>query len=360
MPTSVPRIGIVGARGLVGSEALSILAQRGHPAKSVVGFGSSRSAGSRIDYGPTPIEIQHIDTIADHGLDYTILCADASVAHQVAELLQHQPATIIDNSSAFRMNPRVPLVVPEINADQLTEQSKLIANPNCSTIMMVRALDPLHREIGIRNITVTTYQAVSGAGRAGVDELHAQTHSHLNGIDQAPSLFPAGCAFNVFEHESLIDPATGFNGEETKMINETRRIWGIADLPVLPTCVRVPVERAHAQSIVADLQEPTTESLLREILSSYAIRTLEPGETLTPLDAAGGDDVIVGRIRVDPSSGGRRVLLWVCCDQIRKGAALNAIQILDQLKFKRCSSRAKKSTRPGKACAEEQNRKVLA
>jgi aspartate-semialdehyde dehydrogenase len=360
MPSNASRIGIVGARGLVGSEALSILLERGYPPELIACFGSARSAGMRLDYGTSTLRIYDTDSIVDHGVDYAILCADASVARTVEHQLQESHTTIIDNSSAFRMDPRVPLVVPEINACRLHAGTRLVANPNCSTIMLVRALDPIRREIGIRGITVTTYQAVSGAGRAGLEALQLGSRAYLEGTKRKQTTFPTTCAFNVFEHESPLDPITGLNGEESKIINETRRIWDVHDLTVLPTCVRVPVERAHAQSIIIDLEKPTTEITIRDVLQSHSIQTLDQGKTLTPLDAAGEDDVIVGRIRIAPDSGGRRAMIWVCCDQIRKGAALNAIQISDSLQAVRYQANKKKSTRPGKACAEEQNRKVLA
>ncbi len=358
MPSNTPRIGIVGARGAVGTEARSILAQRGLPADSVVCFGSARSEGTRVQYGTEPLTIQPSDSTANHELDYILCCADAQAARNVTESLHGSSTTIIDNSSAFRADPDVPLVIPEINADLLTADTRLVANPNCSTIMMLRALDPIRQTFGIQRVCTTTYQAVSGAGRAGIEELHNLTRAYLDQQPAKSSVFPVSCAFNVFEHESSIDPQTGFNGEESKMISETRKIWGIPNLSILPTCVRVPVERAHAQSIIVDLKNQATLPSICEVLRTQSIRVLEPGMPLTPHDAAGGDDVVVGRIRIDPQSQSRRVSLWICCDQIRKGAALNAIQIMDRLVALRHN--AKKEHTPGVACAEEQNRKVLA
>lgn len=331
MPNDAPRIGIVGASGAVGSEALSILADRGYPSDSIVCFGSDRSAGTTIEYEQTQLEIHTTQSIAEHRLDYAILCADAGVARLVEEQLRSTPTTIIDNSSAFRMDDSVPLVIPEINAHLISHDTRLIANPNCSTIMMLRALDPIRNALGIRSVIATTYQAVSGAGREGIQELHDQTRALLESQPHPTSIFPVSCAFNVFEHESPIDPETGFNGEETKMILESRKIWQSPDLAVLPSCVRVPVERAHAQSLVVDLETPTSEHEIRTILIHQGICVLEPGVLLTPHDATGSEDVIVGRIRIDPASASTRVLLWICCDQIRKGAALNAIQIMEHL-----------------------------
>jgi len=355
MPDHSPTVSIVGATGAVGSEALSILHDRGYAPGAIQCFGSARSEGTSCRYGPHQLTIQPLNSISETPSTYTLVCADSSAARLTRDLLQHCPSTIIDNSSAFRMDPDVPLVIPEINAQQITESTRIIANPNCSTIMMLSAIQPIRKEFGVSSIVVTTYQAVSGAGRAGLDELRTQTHAHLEGQSVPTKTFPHSCAFNVFEHESAIDHQSGFNGEELKMISETRRIWQDQHVPVLPTCIRVPVERAHAQSIILDLNHAATPSQIRSCLEASGVRLHDGEAALTPRDAAGTDGVIVGRIRVDPASSGRRVVLWVCCDQIRKGAALNAVQIMELIE-----TRYKKSTRLGKACAEEQNRKVLA
>jgi aspartate-semialdehyde dehydrogenase len=285
-----------------------------------------------VPYGGAFIEIKHADTIASDQHDYALLCADRDVAHSIRRALHGTDTVLIDNSSAYRMDPTVPLVVPEINGHLLTSTTKLIANPNCSTIMMLAAVEPLRRALGVHAITATTYQAVSGAGAAGIDELHAQTRAVVHGESLNAEVFPVSCGWNVFEHESPIDPNTGFSGEESKMIAETRRIWNEPGFHVLPTCVRVPVERAHAQSLIVELGEETTVDEVRSLLMEAPwIRMWPTSQLLTPRDAAGHDEVFVGRIRMDPASDGRRVLLWVCCDQVRKGAALNAIQIMDCL-----------------------------
>ncbi len=335
MPYEHLKIGVVGARGAVGTEVLSILAERSVPYTSIVCFGSYRSVGTNISYRDQQLTLQSTDDICNHKLDYALLCADSETSQTVAGLLAHTSTTVIDNSSAFRMDPSVPLSIPEVNAHELEPDAKLIANPNCSTIMMLRALDPIHKSHRVQNIIVTTYQAVSGAGRAGIEELHDQSRAYLGGTDHIPDVFPVPCAFNVFEHESSLDPLSGFNGEENKMIDESRKIWNTPDLRVLPTCVRVPVERAHAQSIIFDVDHPINEDEVRTRLITQGIRTLAPSEALTPRDTTGSDDVVVGRIRVDPCSKGHRIILWICCDQIRKGAALNAIQIMDHIETMR-------------------------
>ena len=327
-----PQIAIVGASGAVGSEAISILASRGHPVQRLRLFGSDRSVGKSIDYLGSTIRIEHLEEITQSENDFVLLCATGDVARSVRDALFDTDTVLIDNSSAFRMDPDVPLVIPEVNAHLLHAGIRLIANPNCSTIMLLVALDPLHKAFGVKSVIVTTYQAVSGAGAAGIDELYLQTRDYLDGSIAPTKVFPRSCAFNVFEHESPIDPATGFNGEESKMIGETQRIWDDSTISVLPTCVRVPVERAHAQSLIVELGCSTTVEDLHKIFSEQGgIEQTPHGRLLTPRDVAGKDGVFVGRVRVDPQSNGRRVMLWICADQIRKGAALNAIQILDEM-----------------------------
>lgn len=332
MTKQFPDIGIVGATGIVGREALDILESRGHPPESIRCFGSVRSAGSTLSYMGTALPILPMDQIIDTPLDFALLCASSQVAVQVRALLSGLPTTIIDNSSAFRMEPDVPLVIPEVNGDLLEHQPAVVANPNCSTIMMLTALQPIRNSFGIQSICVTTYQAVSGAGKAGIQELRNQSQSYLDGRDESPSVFPVSCAMNVFEHESEIDPDTGFNGEESKMIQESRRIWQDPSLSILPTCVRVPVERAHSQAITIVVDIPVRIEQIRNVLRVPGIQVMDDGFPLTPRDAAGCNDVFVGRIRIDPLSDGKRVLLWICCDQVRKGAALNAIQIMDSIR----------------------------
>lgn len=324
------RVAIVGAAGAVGREVISILAARRHPAERLTLFGSARSAGRVVEYGRDGLEIRALEDMGRSEFDFALLCADAGVARSVRAALEGTAAVIIDNSSAFRMDPDVPLVIPEINGDLLTRSTRVVANPNCSTIMMLMAIDPLRAAFGVRGVTVTTYQAVSGAGAAGIAELFEQTRAALTGASAPPSVFPVSCAFNVFEHESTIDPETGFNGEEQKMIAESRRIWNDPQLSVLPTCVRVPVERAHAQSIIVDLGRATTVDRARDALRGPGLMVLPAGEALSPRDAAGRDEVMIGRVRIDPMSGGRRLLLWACCDQLRKGAALNAVQVMER------------------------------
>ncbi len=326
--SDTPTIGIVGVTGAVGTELLKILHDHGHPSGSIRCFGSSRSAGSNIEFGQCDIRIEPLNAISQAKLDFALLCADAETAIQTQQLLADTQAIIIDNSSAFRLESSVPLVVPEINGDLITESTKVIANPNCSTVMLVSALNPIRRAFGIRSLQVSTYQAVSGAGRAGLDELYSNTASALEGLPATLNVFPHTCAFNVFEHESSIDPATGFNGEESKMIAETRKIWRDESLEVIPTCVRVPVERTHSQAIIAELCSYASIEDIRSCLVSAGIDVEIAGSSVTPLDVTGSDSVKIGRIRTVHSGTSCKVILWACCDQLRKGAALNAYQIL--------------------------------
>ena len=330
MPDSLT-IGVVGATGAVGSELLSILHDQGHCVDSIRCFGSPRSAGLIIEHGSGDILIEPFSNIEAAQLDFALLCADAETAIQTQQLLAGSETVIIDNSSAFRLDNGVPLVVPEINGDSITDQTRVIANPNCSTVMLLSALNPIRDTYGIRSIQVSTYQALSGAGRAGVDELYANTHAALEGSAARTDVFPHSCAFNVFEHESSIDPQTGFNGEESKMIAETHKIWKDETLEVIPTCVRVPVERTHSQAIVAELDARTSVEEIRSCLVSAGIDVAPEGSSVTPLEAAGTDGVKIGRIRVVQTGASCKVILWACCDQLRKGAALNAYQIMNHV-----------------------------
>ncbi len=325
-----PLIAVVGATGAVGREALSILTERGHSAERVIALASARSAGERIPYAETWVGVQAL-TDDFPACDAALLCATADIARAHAPHAVAAGALVVDNSSAFRMDPAVPLVVPEINANTIGS-SRLIANPNCSTIILLTALNPLRQRFGVSKIVVSTYQAVSGAGLEAVAELETQTRAALDGRPAQPFVFPEPCAFNVFSHESPLDPATGLNGEESKMIAESRRIWNDPALTIIPTCVRVPVVRAHTQSAVVTLESPATEDEIRAALAAApGVSLLDDRETNrfpTPLGATGRDPVLAGRVRrFSPTEFG----IMIAGDQLRKGAALNAIQILDSI-----------------------------
>jgi aspartate-semialdehyde dehydrogenase len=325
------KVAIVGATGAVGREALAILAARGIPKDRIVPLASERSVGMCLPYGDDAVTVRALTHEAVECCDAAIFAASADIAKEYAPRAAAKGVVIVDNSSAFRAHPDVPLVVPEINAQGI-ESSNLIANPNCSTIIMLLALEPLKRAFGVREITVSTYQAVSGAGIEAVGEMYNQSREKLDAKKLISRVFAEPIAFNVFPHESTMDPDTGLNGEESKMISESRRIWADPALRIFPTCVRVPVERAHSQAIIVTLDEKVTKS---KLISAYegaagvSLADLKSGPP-TPLKASGRDNVLVGRLRMDPSGDPCRVGLWACGDQLRKGAALNAIQILDR------------------------------
>jgi len=329
-------IAIVGATGAVGREAMAILAERGWPADRLAVFASPASDGMRAPYGDADVRIRAFDPRDAARATCALLCAGASFSKGHARALAAGGATVIDNSSAFRMDPHTPLVIPEINGCLLRRGAppRLIANPNCSTILLLSALEPLRGAFGIEDVSVSTYQAASGAGRAAMAELLEQTRAALDGQPAIPAGFPEPCAFNIFPHESAVDPETGANVEERKIIDESRRIWENQSLSIAPTCVRVPVLRAHSLSIDVTLRRPaTSESALDMLRAAPGLRVLEdPRTPPTPARATGQDDVLVGRVRPRPGSvngrgESRRFLLWVCGDQLSKGAALNALQI---------------------------------
>lgn len=347
MTIETSTVAVVGATGAVGRETISILRERGVAADRVLALASARSTGTRIAFGEREIPVFPLrETAAEDAFglaDVVIFAADAETPRAYAPLALRRGAFVIDNSSAFRLEDGVPLVVPEVNGALLEGRQvpRLVANPNCSTILLLVALEPLRASFGVRSVVVSTYQAVSGAGLAAIDELRAQSRGALEGVRPDGRVFAEPCAFNVFSHDSAIDPATGMNGEERKLIEETRKIWNDPRVPITPTCVRVPVERAHSESVLVELRRPAHEEEVRQVLERGAgVRVIDDraGNAFpTPLKASGHDDVLVGRIRPDPGAGfdgrGRssRWCLWLSGDQIRKGAALNAVQIAERL-----------------------------
>lgn len=343
---------VVGATGAVGRELLEILRSRGVPDGAVRALASERSNGSLLPYGEIAIPVTSVCEEAFAGATLAIFAADAAVSRCWVPVARRAGALVIDNSSAFRLDADVPLVVPEVNGGCLEPLSGpsasggLVANPNCSAAILTIAVAPLLREFGLEAITVSTYQAVSGAGLAAMEELKAQAARAVAGELQAPGVvFGEPCAFNVFSHDSAVELDSGINGEERKIISETRKLLATPRLPVTPTCVRVPVIRAHTQAITARLERAVTESEVRAALSGGAgLRMVDDrarNSFPTPLKASGCDDVLVGRVRLDPgliedvgpgvAPRSRGVCLLVCGDQLRKGAALNAVQIAEHL-----------------------------
>ncbi len=327
------RIAIVGATGAVGHELLELVAERGFPVTSLRAFASARSAGRTVAFRGEAVPVEPLPDDGDLAADVVFSSAGGAVSKAHAWAWASHGAVVIDNTSAWRLDPRVPLVVPEVNAGAIAEHQGVIANPNCSTILALLALAPLHRAFGLVRATVATYQAVSGAGQAAIGELLEQTRAVLAGAVAQPSKFPHPIAFNLFSHDSEVG-VDGYNQEERKLLLESRKILGLPGLRVSATCVRVPVARAHAEAIHAEFERPVTEAEARAALAAAPGLTIVDDRAANrfpmPLDASGRDEVLVGRVREDASFPGG-IALFLAGDQIRKGAALNAVQIAERL-----------------------------
>ena len=336
-----PVVAIVGATGAVGAELVACLEQRRFPVSSLRLFASARSAGRTLTYAGRSLVVEELREDALEGIDLALFSAGSATSKRYAPLLAERGTIVVDNSSAFRMDPAVPLVVPEINPSAIAQHHGIIANPNCTAIVSIMPLWPIHRLNRVRRLIVSTYQAASGAGAAAMNELCESTRAHLAGAAFELKVFPHPYAFDVFSHNSPIDPASGYNGEETKVMQETRKILGDASIRVTATCIRVPVLRAHSVSLNVECERPITPAEVREILRDA------PGVELVddaaqnyfpmPQDATGHDAVLVGRIRQDVSDPtGCSIALFSAGDQLRKGAALNAVQIAEHLTTRRC------------------------
>jgi aspartate-semialdehyde dehydrogenase len=317
-----PRVAVVGATGAVGPEVLAILAERRFPAAEVVPFASARSAGSRVDFAGEQLEVRELTDEALAGFDLALFSAGAGTSRRYAPEAVKRGCMVIDKSSAFRMDPQVPLIVPEVNPEAADGHRGIISNPNCSTIQLVVALKPLHDRARIRNLTVATYQAVSGTGKRAMQELREQSRAALRGDDVQPAVYPHPIAFNVLPHCDSFDGPDTF--EETKLVKETHKILGDDSIGISATCVRVPVWRSHSEAVWIETDEQLTADDARVVDDPSAAGYPMPSE------ATGGDDVLVGRIREDRS---RRhgLALWVVADNLRKGAALNGVQIAELL-----------------------------
>lgn len=331
----IDNLAIVGATGAVGRELCRLIEQRSVRARRITLFASARSAGIRIPVGGREIAVQELNERSFEGVNYAIFSAGGDRSKQFAPIAVRAGCTVIDNSSAFRMDADVPLVIPEINPEDARSHRGILAVPNCSTIILAVAVWPLNRANRVTRIVVSTYQAASGAGAAAMEELRTQTHSVLHGQPAAPNVFPHTIAFNLFSHNTPIGD-DGYNTEERKMIQETRKIFHEPDLALTATCIRVPVMRAHSESINLTFERPITPNAAREVLArAPGLRIVDDrvgNRFPMPLDASGVDEVLVGRIRQDLSQPDNRGLeLFVAGDQLRKGAALNALQILDLL-----------------------------
>ncbi len=337
-------IAVVGATGQVGQVMRTLLEDRNFPADSVRFFASARSAGKKLSFRGQEIEVEDSETADPSGIDIALFSAGATMSRVQAPRFAAAGAVVVDNSSAWRKDPDVPLVVSEVNfaRDAGNRPKGIIANPNCTTMAAMPVLKPLHDEAGLTRLVVSSYQAVSGSGLAGVDELATQARAVIDGAEQlvhdgsalefpAPVKYVAPIAFNVVPLAgSLVDDGTGETDEDQKLRNESRKILGIPDLLVSGTCVRVPVFTGHSLSINAEFAQPISPDRAREILADAAGVKLT--DVPTPLAAAGVDESLVGRIRQDPGApDGRGLALFVSGDNLRKGAALNTIQIAELL-----------------------------
>ena len=329
------RLAIVGATGAVGLEVSTLLGERRLDLEGVKLLASARSAGRTLDVAGQSFPVEEITERSFDDVEYAIFCAGSDRSRAFAPIAVQAGCVVIDNSSAFRMDHDVPLVVPEINARDLAHHKGIVANPNCSTIIMNMVVWPLHQVSPVERIVVSTYQAASGAGAAAVAELDAQTADVLAGRNATPHVFPHPIAFNLFSHDTPIG-SDGYNAEERKMIDETRKIFHEPHLPISATCIRVPIRRAHSESIHLTFRRPVSAEEARRVLSrAPGVQVVDDptaGRFPMPIDATGRNDCLVGRIRQDTSrSDGRGLAMFVCGDQLRKGAGLNAVQILELL-----------------------------
>lgn len=327
------RVGILGATGAVGTEILAILEQRSFPISELRLLASPRSAGQTLTFAGDPLPVQAVGAETLQGLDLILASAGASVSRQWLPIAVEAGAVAIDNSSAYRMEADVPLVVPEVNPQDLKAHRGIIANPNCTTILMTVALWPLHQVRPIRRIIAATYQSASGAGAKAMQELKDQALDVLKGDPPRTAVFPYPLAFNLFPHNSPLNEQ-GYCQEEMKMVNETRKIFHAPDLRISATCVRVPVLRAHSEALNVEFFEPfplaDARSLLQQAAGVKFVEDWQRNYFPMPLEATGKDPVFVGRLRQDLSEP-NALELWLCGDQIRKGAALNAVQIAESL-----------------------------
>jgi len=331
-----PVVAIVGVTGAVGAEFIATLDKRRFPVRRLKALASARSAGKVLSFRGEAITVEELTQDAFEGVDIALFSAGSGVARQYAPIAVKARAVVIDNSSAFRMDPGVPLVIPEINTRRIADHKGIIAVPNCSAITMLVPLWPIHQTNPVKRVILSTYQAASGAGAAAVEELVESTRASLAGQVYQPKVLPHPYAFNVFNHDTAIDPGTGYNEEETKVIRETRKIFEDDGIAIGVTCVRVPVLRAHSQAITFECERPISEHQVRTILSNAAgVRVVDDRARNyfpMPIEASGQDDVLVGRIRSDLSDpSGHSISMFVSADQLLKGAALNAIQIAELL-----------------------------
>ena len=326
-------VAVAGATGAVGRKMLEILEERKFPVATLKALASAKSVGQTITFNGGPVTVEELNENSFEGVDISLFSAGASVSRQFAPSAVKSGCIVIDNSSAFRMEPDVPLVVPEVNPDAINSNAGIIANPNCSTIQMVVVLKPIHDKFKIKRVVVSTYQSVSGSGQKAIKELQNQIKNLLDGKTAKLNVYPHQIAFNCIPHiDIFLD--NGYTKEEMKMIDETRKILGDPSIMVSPTTVRVPVFYSHSESINVETLRPINAREVRELLSGMnGIRVIDNPETNEyplAIDGAGKDEVFVGRIRDDISCK-NAINFWVVSDNLRKGAALNAVQIAEYL-----------------------------
>jgi aspartate-semialdehyde dehydrogenase len=327
------KVAVVGATGAVGNRMVEVLEERSFPVEEITLLASARSIGKTLRFRGKEIPVRELKEDSFGGIQIALFSAGASISRKFAPLAARAGAVVIDNSSAFRMDPTAPLVVPEVNPDAVLSHSGIIANPNCSTIQMVVALKPIYDAVGIKRIVVTTLQAVSGTGKRAIEELRQQVCAITNGQEIKKEIYPHQIAFNCIPHiGAFLD--NGFSEEEMKMVNETRKIFDDPDIRVCATTVRVPVIFGHSESINIETEKPLSADEARRLLAGApgvkVVDDLSNAGYPVPIDVAGTDDTYVGRIRKDPSVE-NGLAMWVVADNIRKGAASNAVQIAETL-----------------------------
>ncbi len=328
-------VAVVGATGAVGAEMLRCLERSTLKTGVLKAFASERSVGKRMAFRDGEVELAALSPDAFVGVDIALFASESDISKQYVPIAVKSGAVAIDNSSAFRMDPSVPLVVPEVNGELIRREQKIYANPNCTAAIMIMALWPLHKEAGLKRVIAATYQAASGAGRPAMDELEESTRAYLRGESYAPKVLPHPYAFNVFSHNTAIGP-DGYNGEESKVIAEMRKIMSLPQLRVGVTCVRVPVLRAHCMAVTAEFESKLAVDRARDLLSRApgvkVVDDREKNHFPMPVESSGQYDVLVGRLREDLSDPtGHSLMLFCSGDQLLKGAALNAVQIAERL-----------------------------
>ncbi|MBX3114802.1 MAG: aspartate-semialdehyde dehydrogenase [Fimbriimonadaceae bacterium] len=325
-------VAVIGATGAVGTEIVELIERRGWQLKHLLLYGSSRSAGSEIKFKNSSITVKALEIANYEAVDIALFAADSNIAKEWSPKFIQTGAFVVDNSSAFRMDHTVPLIIPEINLDAVTADTRLVANPNCCTIIMLMVVAPLRKFGKIKRIIVSTYQSASGAGRDAMNELELSTKAAVSGEEYQHTVLPHPYAFNLFSHNTPIGE-DGYNGEESKVIQETKKILDDPDILVNPTCIRVPVMRAHSESITIEFEgnAPSVADVQQALSEFPGVKVVDDREGNyfpMPIDASGQDDVLVGRIRQDISNPSA-ISLFCSGDQLLKGAALNAVQIAE-------------------------------